>query len=242
MKKIVILALFTTVLIAACISQTRQEPVPDFSQYPAGSERKMEFFDYFLPLFQTENAQIFDERATVMALQKKSDNLYWWNERTLSELTRKYRMDEFDPSKASSWKALLSRVDKVPASLALAQGANESAWGTSRFAKDGNNFFGQWCYIAGCGLVPSKRNAGASHEVAKFDSAQESVASYLLNLNSHPAYTELRTIRAALRAKDKPVSGEALAAGLQKYSERGSAYVNELRSMIKQNDLAQYDE
>jgi Bax protein len=150
-------------------------------------------------------------------------------------------MAEFVPTDNRAWDDLLRRVDAIPASLALAQSANESAWGTSRFAKDGSNFFGQWCYDAGCGLVPSKRNAGASHEVAVFDSPEESVASYLLNLNTNRAYTELRSIRASLRARNKEISGEALAAGLRKYSERGDAYVKELRSMIRYDDLGQYD-
>lgn len=237
-KKYGILALIVTFPLTACLSDAR--PTPDFSRHEAGAERKAKFFAYFEPLVKTQNAQILEDRETVLALQEKG-KLYWWNKRTLSQLTEKYRFDEFDPENPKSWSDLLRRVDKVPASLVLAQSAHESGWGTSRFAKDGNNYFGQWCYEAGCGLVPLKRSAGAVHEVAKFDSPKESVNSYLMNLNTHRAYYELRSIRASLRVKNKPIGGESLAAGLHKYSTRGDAYVKDMRSLIRHNDLAQYD-
>jgi Bax protein len=135
----------------------------------------------------------------------------------------------------------MNRVDVVPPSLAIAQSANESAWGTSRFARKGYNFFGQWCYRKGCGLVPKKRDANKTHEVAAFDSPQESVKMYIRNLNSNRAYKSLRDLRAKLRRSNKPVTGHELAAGLKRYSERGLEYVRELREMISYNKLAVYD-
>jgi Bax protein len=123
----------------------------------------------------------------------------------------------------------------------MAQSANESAWGTSRFARKGNNFFGQWCFRKGCGLVPKQRDANKTHEVAAFDSPEESVKMYIRNLNSNSAYKSLRDLRAKLRRANKPVTGHALAAGLKHYSERGLEYVKELREMISFNKLARYD-
>ena len=115
------------------------------------------------------------------------------------------------------------------------QAANESAWGTSRFAQQGYNFFGLWCYKKGCGFVPARRNSGANHEVAKFENLSRATYTYMRNINRHDAYRELRHIRASLRRAQLPVTGLALAEGLMNYSERGAAYVNELQNMIRYN-------
>ena len=123
----------------------------------------------------------------------------------------------------------------MPEWLALMQAANESAWGTSRFAREGNNFFGQWCFRKGCGIVPSRRAKGATHEVAAFKSPAESVRAYMHNLNTGKAYRYLRKIRTGLRRQGKPLTAEVLAAGLDHYSERGHAYVEDLRRMIRVN-------
>ena len=150
-------------------------------------------------------------------------------------------MQNFSIDDDDSWQALLKRVDVIPPSLVLAQAANESAWGTSRFAKSGFNYFGQWCFKKGCGIVPGKRDAGKEHEVAAFSSPRKSVGSYIRNLNSHPAYQSLRSIRIQLRSENKAITGIALAGGLSEYSARGSEYVEELRSIIRYNKLAKYD-
>ena len=115
------------------------------------------------------------------------------------------------------------------------QAANESAWGTSRFARIGLNFFGQWCYKKGCGMVPRRRNSEAEHEVAAFKSVRAAVSSYFKNINTHNAYKELRTIREDLRAQQKPILATKLTYGLMSYSERGEAYIEELNTMINQN-------
>jgi len=153
-----------------------------------------------------------------------------------------YRLVDADLSSAELIKELLIRVDTVPPSLALAQAAVESGWGTSRFAVQANNLFGQWCYEKGCGLVPSQRNSGANHEVAKFKNVSDAVYSYTRNINTHRAYKDLRMSRAALRADDETVTGHILAEGLLRYSERGEDYVHELQAVIRINKLAPYDE
>ena len=105
-----------------------------------------------------------------MITQNRNAGDIKWALKTADE----YGMKDFDVANDVSWPLLLNRVDVIPPSLALAQGANESAWGTSRFSKEGNNYFGQWCFKLGCGLVPRQRDSGAQHEVAKFDSPRQS--------------------------------------------------------------------
>ncbi|MGO3300883.1 MAG: glucosaminidase domain-containing protein, partial [Pseudoalteromonas sp.] len=129
----------------------------------------------------------------------------------------------------------LRRVDVIPRELALIQAAKESAWGTSRFARIGLNFFGQWCYKKGCGMVPNLRNSDAGHEVAAFKSVRAAVNSYFKNINTHNAYKDLRSIRENLRRQNQPIEATKLTEGLLSYSERREAYVEDLNTMISQN-------
>ncbi len=213
---------------------------PDFTEFAAGDARKAAFFDFMAPLIEQENEAVLSSRERLLALQE-AGSPGWAERRWLMLLAERYELEEFDPGDAAERAQLIKRVDTVPASIAMAQAANESAWGTSRFARLGNNYFGQWCFVRGCGLVPEARNEGASHEVAAFDSARESVRRYMNNINTHNAYAELRTRRASLRSEGNDISGLALAPALIRYSERGQAYVNELQAMIRGNELQQYD-
>jgi Bax protein len=135
---------------------------------------------------------------------------------------------------------LRRRIDVVPRSLILIQAAKESGWGTSRFALQGNNLFGQRCYASGCGLEPAGVD-DPNFNVATFGSIDESVASYVRNLNTHPQYLEFRRKREALRAEQRRLSGVVLADSLDDYSERGGDYVEEIKTMIVDNDLEQHD-
>ncbi|WP_034474075.1 glucosaminidase domain-containing protein [Aestuariibacter salexigens] len=213
-----------------------RESAPDFSQYEAGPERKEAFFSYFHPIVNEINEEIRSDRATVVETCDATGE-----ESALSPLAEKYRVDDSDLKNESLCDLLLRRVDVIPASLALAQAANESAWGTSRFAKQGNNFFGQWCFEKGCGIVPNNRDANKTHEVADFRSPSDSVKSYMLNLNGHDAYRPLREIRESLRMRDAQITGIELSHGLNKYSERGEEYGEELRAMIRFNELTRFD-
>jgi Bax protein len=130
---------------------------------------------------------------------------------------------------------LIRRVDSIPEALILVQAANESGWGASRFAQQGYNFFGLWCFKKGCGFVPRQRDDDAKHEVAKFTDLSHAVMTYMRNLNRHYAYKDLRMIRENLRQDGKPVTARALASGLLSYSERGQEYINELKSMLRVN-------
>lgn len=216
------------------------EPLPDFTQYAAGDERKTAFFNYFLPLVVTRNQEIIELRE-MLADYRQQDSLNGRQIRTLSEIAEEFGVESFDPSSDDAWTTLIDRVDVIPPSLALAQGANESAWGTSRFAREGNNFYGEWCFVAGCGIVPQSREAGATHEVADFRSPRESVYRYMANLNRHSAYDELRRIRAEQRRNNDIIRGLSLAEGLSRYSERGSEYIEEIQQMIRFNQLDELD-
>jgi Bax protein len=215
--------------------------LPEFREIPAGRERKAAFFGYFLPIVEKQNRSILTTRQKLADWYLNRGEISSEDASEINTIAIRYRIHNFDLHNNTSWQKLLNRVDVVPPSLALAQAANESAWGTSRFARQAYNFYGQWCFEQGCGLVPKKRAAGKTHEVAAFDSPQESVKMYIRNLNSNSAYKPLRDVRAQLRQLNKPVTGHALAAGLNRYSERGLEYVSELRSMIEYNKLARYD-
>ena len=134
-------------------------------------------------------------------------------------------------------KQALYRLDVIPAGLVLGQAAYESGYGTSRFAVKGNALFGQWTF-GGKGLIPEQqRKQLGDHRIASFEWPFDSVRGYFINLSSHPAYEDFRRLRAELKAAGKPVGSLALAAGLKKYSERGQAYVDTLRSIIRVNGL-----
>ncbi|KZX86210.1 hypothetical protein A3715_16540 [Oleiphilus sp. HI0009] len=203
-------------------------PVPDFSSYKNVKEKKDAFFSYFLPIVEQENVRLEKLRSDIQTEKSQTE---------LEQLAKKYRLEISSPITAPEKEQLLSRIDQIPSSLVLAQAAIESAWGTSRFATQGNNYFGQWCFTKGCGLVPSARNDGAIHEVRVFDSPTDSVHAYFRNINSHPTYAQLRDLRAQARANGEPIHGCVLAEGLSRYSERGQHYIDEIRQMIRVNKL-----
>ena len=241
-KSKLLLGICSYVLLGIAVASWAVQPaVPDFSKYEAGAERKQVFLNYFLPLIEDRNNALLDTRRQVLYWNQDRENLSWWNRLRIESLAEEYRINEFEFENDEHWATLLRRVDAVPASLALAQAANESGWGTSRFGREGYNYYGQWCYQPGCGIVPGGRDTGKDHEVAVFDSPEESVERYIHNLNSNKAYRSLREIRASLRDADKPITGIELAAGLGSYSQRGNDYIKDLRSLIRRNDLLQHD-
>ncbi len=213
--------------------------LPDFSGYRDTTEKKAAFFSFLYPRIVLANSRILIERDYLQSLALK-DSLSKQELAWLSAQARRLRVDA-EPGSPEQFALLNKRLDIIPPSLILAQAANESAWGTSRFARRGNNLFGQWCFSNGCGLVPLSRAEGASHEVASFPSPYHSVRAYIQNLNRHPSYQMLRDTRIDDREADDPLSGLTLARGLVSYSERGEEYVDEIRSMIRYNNLEFYD-
>jgi Bax protein len=237
-----ILASLASVLLIACCDKApaTKSPVPKATSEINVSEKKANFFAYLLPMIKQANNEVLSQREQLLNLQAELPQLSKAQEKFLAELSKTYRVDnKLIPQQQIL--LLTSKVNTIPAALILAQAANESAWGTSRFAREGNNFFGQWCFSKGCGIVPSSRNEGADHEVASFDSPLGSVKSYIRNLNSHPTYKGLRDLRDLALAQGKAPNGELLAQGLIGYSERGEEYVKEIQSMIRYNKLSRFD-
>ncbi|MEX2489095.1 MAG: glucosaminidase domain-containing protein [Pseudomonadales bacterium] len=218
------------------------EHIPDFNAYTNVQEKKTAFFEFMLPMIRKANASIMEERTQLknfLTRLSEGKGLSTNDKEKVATLFKKYNMNVPETITANDLQKLLVRVDFVPASLVLAQAANESAWGTSRFAKNANNFFGIWCYVPGCGLTPGRRDQGKTHEVRKYDSIQAGVNDYLRLINTQRAYRELRQLRAELRDENN-INGIALAEGLIRYSERGHEYVNEVKQMIRYNKLQRY--
>lgn len=211
---------------------------PDFKSFTNIIEKKKAFFNFMRPFIIDENNKVIDERNYTLScvkLLEESKELSENEIKKLENLAVKYRTKISDYTDVNSFKGILMRVDVIPVELALAQSSNESAWGTSYFSTKGNNMFGQWCFTKDCGIVPRQRAKGTTHEVAVFNDVGGSVYAYIKNLNSHPAYKQLRTVRYKMRQEGKTPTGHALAIGLQKYSGIGMEYVNTLRSMIRVN-------
>ena len=200
---------------------------PDFTKIKDVNQRKQAFFEYLLPEINKQNEKIIQLRHDI-----KTGNMSSFK---LQKIYNRYRVKEGDID------TLLMRVDVIPASLILAQGAYESNWGRSRFAKYYHNFFGLWCFEKGCGIVPLKRNKAATHEVAKFSSLDKSVEYYMRSINRNSAYATLRKIRKNKRDKQAHITGLALAEGLENYAEIGYEYVETVQSIIRYNKLSQYD-
>ncbi|MDH5299127.1 MAG: glucosaminidase domain-containing protein [Desulfobulbaceae bacterium] len=222
-------------------------------RYPADlaqlqtDKKKKAFLNTLLPIAMVALSEVLDERRQLVHVLEKyqerpqefsdpqkgnasavdwTDPLSSKERKFITSLTRKYR--------TTSVPTLLRRVDMVPVSLIMAQGAIESSWGTSRFVSKGNNLFGIMTWD-GEGIVPADREDGKIHRAAAFDSLLDSVRSYILMLNRVEAYNQFRTIRQ--RTTD-PV---ALAAGLLNYSERGGVYVSDIGRLIEYNSLRDYD-
>ena len=228
-------------------SDTPLNSLTDFSTHKQTKLKKKAFIALLNPIIREENQHIATLRHQLIKLKETSSKSLPKSEKKwLEKLTAHYKvLSKNNINKPKVRKALIKRlllkVDRVPASLVLAQAAIESGWGSSRFARKGNNLFGQWCFKAGCGIVPKQRVAGLKHEVHKFDSINQSIRAYLLNLNSFPAYKEFRQIREKMRQKKIAPSVFALANGLTHYSSQGSQYVVKVKKVIRLNNLEQYD-
>jgi Bax protein len=196
-------------------------------------KRKEFFIQIVLPLILQENNNLRLDRKRLFSIINKSNNSYvekkWLN--------KKYKQYGI-PSKDLS--TLKIRMDEVPVSLALAQAAKETGWGTSRFAQEGNALFGQWTW-SGEGLKPKEAEKSEGHKVMKFNVLQASVRAYQRNLNTHKTYKEFRLARAKLRDSGEPLDSIVLSQYLDKYAETGQQYVKIIQKIIKQNNLKDFD-
>jgi Bax protein len=199
------------------------------------SKKRKEFFiQIVLPLIIEENNNIKLDRNTLFTIINKSDN----SNSEKKWLEKKYKQYGV---KLGDLSTLKIRMDEIPVSLAIAQAAKETGWGTSRFALEGNALFGQWTW-SGEGLKPKESKEGESHKVMKFNILQASVRAYQRNINTHSTYKDFRKARAKLRDKNKPLDSIELSKYLDKYAETGNQYVEVLQKIIKQNKLQDFDD
>lgn len=223
--------------VEAIVEEVLDPTPPDFKAIRDTAERKAAFFAFLLPLVEQENRRLLRIREQLSAISERADagNLTQRDLEQLEEWAQRYGVEEGPLEQTLD--RLDRRINTLPPALVLAQAASESAWGTSRFAREGYNYFGQWCFKAGCGIVPKRRLEGAYHEVTRFESVRESVAAYFHNINTHSAYHGLRLLRQEKTARREPFSGHELAGKLTSYSERGAPYIEELRSIMRSNQL-----
>ena len=197
-------------------------------------QRKDFFIQIVLPLILKENNNIRLDRKRLFSIINKSNN----TKLEKKWLDKKYKQYGV-PSKELS--ILKIRMDEIPVSLAIAQAAKETGWGTSRFAQEGNALFGQWTW-SGEGLKPKDADKSKGHKVMKFNVLQASVRAYQRNLNTHSSYKNLRKARAELRDKGLPLDSLLLVKFLNQYAETGEKYVDVLQKIIKQNNLKDFDD
>ncbi len=209
--------------------------LPDEIKMIENTKKRKEFFiQIILPLIIKENNNIKLDRRTLFNIINKSNN-------TTSEinwLDNKYKQYGV---KSKNLSTLKIRMDEIPVSLAIAQAAKETGWGTSRFAQEGNALFGQWTW-SGEGLKPKDAEEGKGHKVMKFNVLQASVRAYQRNLNTHSTYKKFRKVRAEFRDLNKPLDSMELSKYLNNYAETGNQYVEVLQKIIKQNKLQDFDD
>ncbi len=222
---------------------------PDFENHKTKEKKRM-FIEYMLKKIEYIEKRILLKRHSLLNISQKYKykykykNISDWDKKWLIKLASEYKVSHKNRSK-KDWvnmiEKLKTKVDMIPASMIIAQSAIESAWGTSRFAKEGNNFFGQWCFKKGCGIVPSKRNSSDKHEVKKYSSVKESIQEYIFNVNTHKSYYKFRKFRAFRRFDDAFPTGYEAAEYMAKYAGIGDDYIGIIQSVIKSNKLEKYD-
>ena len=197
-------------------------------------ERKNLFIQIILPLILEENNQIKFDRKKLFAILNRSNN---------SNSEKKWLNMKFKQYgvKNKDLLTLKVRMDEIPVSLAIAQGAKETGWGTSRFALEGNALFGQWTF-SGNGIKPLGADSNQSHKVMKFQVLQASVRAYFRNLNTHSSYRDFRKFRAAARDNNEKLDSLSLADYLDEYAATGVKYTEILKKIIKQNSLQDFDD
>ena len=197
-------------------------------------KRKNLFIQIILPLVIKENNNIKLDRKKLFSILNKSKN---------TKLEKSWLNSKFKQYGVlnKDLPTLKIRMDEVPTSMAIAQAAKETGWGTSRFAQEGNALFGQWTW-SGEGIKPSDADGSSTHKVMKFKVLQASVRAYQRNLNTHSSYKDFRSARAELRDQGKKLDSMILTKYLDKYAETGKEYVRVLQQIIKQNNLVDFDD
>ncbi len=215
----------------------------NINQYKA-SKKKSVFKAILLPIALRGNELVLKERK-LMKIAFLTNNIY-----QIELFSKKYKVKNFKKINFSNLNRselrmirseLLNKINSIPTSLILAQSIIESGWGASRFAQEGNALFGQWTWKNDDGIKP-KGNPDANFSVKNFDSLLDSVNSYILNLNTHPAYKGLRNFRISQHNNGKNITGNDMANFLDKYAEIGFEYVTKVKNMIEKNQLSKYED
>jgi len=210
----------------------------DLRSVDQSDERKEAFLGALLPLVLIANEEILADRALLQRLSGRlaaGDSLTLEERGWLAALAEVYRVEDGDLAE------LLQRVDALPVSLTLAQAIEESGWGTSRYARDGNALFGQRTWRETVpGLTARKDGQTLDHRAAAFANLMQSVRAYMYNLNTNPAYRKLRDERARLREGGEPIDGAHLAGFLGRYAENAT-YAENLRRLMRHNELAAFE-
>lgn len=218
---------------------------PDLVKLPRPAVRKVMFIKSTLPLVLHVNELILQDRERLIQLRDQAGHgisLSETDRRWLERLASLHGVEIPESTEAIDFAELLVRIDVIPPSLAIAQAAEESGWGTSRFAREGNALFGQRIFgDARPGIVPRDREEGMSFKVRAFDHLIDGVKAYSRNLNSHFAYERFRDLRAEMRGSGETIDGRRLAATLDRYSERGHDYVETIRTIMRVNGLDVFD-
>ena len=195
--------------------------------------KKETFIKIVLPLIVAENEKILDDRYKLNKIASKKmtsdEEKQWLRQKFLEYKVKKGNIGE-----------LKLRMDIIPASIALAQAAKESGWGTSRFALEGNAIFGQWTWT-GRGIEPLMKDKSKSHKILRFPILRASVKAYKNNLNTHKSYKKFRDKRGELRSKNKKINGLVLTKTLDNYAQTGSEYTKILAQIITQNRLMDFE-
>lgn len=208
--------------------------------------KKRFFFRTTAPMVLRANELIMVDRqrlSDIRSSDKKNSTISEKDQSWILKLAKIYKVEVKDGQVTPALiDTLWKKVDIVPVSLALAQAAEESGWGTSRFAAEGNAVYGQWTWGSNAITPEKQRKELGNYGIASFETLQQSIIAYMLNLNTHNAYSALREKRAELREKNEKITGHILAGQLTKYSERGEEYVKSLRSLMDYNKLAPTDD
>jgi len=206
----------------------------EIKQIESSKKRKNLFIKIILPLILEENNLIILDRKRLFSILNKNKN----SKKEINWLNRKFKQYGVLNKDIPTLKI---RMDIVPVSLAIAQAAKETGWGTSRFALEGNALFGQWTW-SGDGIKPAGAESDAKHKVMKFKVLKASVRAYQRNLNTHSSYKKFRQLRAQLRDDNEKLDSLILADQLDNYAETGKEYTKILKQIINQNSLKDFDE
>ncbi|MCK4608563.1 MAG: glucosaminidase domain-containing protein, partial [Gammaproteobacteria bacterium] len=201
-KTVVIIVLLSIAATALAYEIILPQSKVELKQTTNLTAKQKQFVEFMLPKIDTANHEILMLRKQLVYLHfiwQEGADLNKKQTAWLHKLAHDYRVTDIDLAHRQTWNTLLNRVDGLPDSLILAQAINESGWGSSRFAKKGNNYFGVWCTSPGCGIVPRRRAKGATHEVRTYATALDSVEGYMQNINVYPSYRKLRNLREQIR-------------------------------------------